>query len=100
MISPTYPRTGENGDCFKFWYHMYGSTPGTLNIWLRIDDKLDTNVWSRSYNLENRWVYGHVTVKSRRAFQIALEGKNLKRVDLSVFVLLSLSLNNSKLNKV
>lgn len=59
---------------FKFWYHLYGISLGTLNIWLRENNQLVKNLWSRSGNFGNYWRYGHVTVQSQTDFQIALEG--------------------------
>ncbi|CAF0741635.1 unnamed protein product, partial [Brachionus calyciflorus] len=73
LISPTYSRTNSEGDCFKFWYHLYGDGIGSFNIYTRQNGILKS-VWSRSGNLGNYWRYGHVTVKSSVDFQIVLEG--------------------------
>ena len=53
---------------------MYGENVGILNVWLRQGNVLDKILWSRSENFGNLWRYGHVTIKSRFDFEIALEG--------------------------
>ena len=60
----------------RFWYHLYGSEGvSTLNVWLRQGNQYDKILWSSAgTNLGDKWRYGHVTVQSRRYFQIALEG--------------------------
>ena len=73
LVSPTYSGSSR-GECFKFWYHMYGASQGSLNIWIRQNGQLYKNIWSRTGNFGNVWRYGHVTVKSSVAFQIVLEG--------------------------
>lgn len=74
LISPTYPKTLGDGDCFKFWYHLYGQSIGTLNVWTRSNNQLVRNVWSRSGDFGNVWRYGHVTVQTQSDFQMVLEG--------------------------
>lgn len=74
LLSPTYSRTNLIGDCFKFWYHLYGSSIGTLNIWLRQNNLLTKNLWSRSSDFGNNWRLGHITIVSDTDFQIVLEG--------------------------
>jgi hypothetical protein len=74
LISPTYPATSGTGDCFKFWFHLNGLDIGTLNVWIRQNNQLIKNIWSRSGNLGDIWRYGHVTVKSNTEFQMVLEG--------------------------
>ena len=53
---------------------MYGESIGTLNVWLRQGKALNNILWSRSGNLGNTWRYGHISIKSRFDFEIALEG--------------------------
>lgn len=74
LMSPTYSATSGSGDCFKFWYHLYGSSIGGLNVWLSQGNILTKNVWSRKGDFGNQWRYGHVTVKSSTDFKIAMEG--------------------------
>ncbi len=74
LISPTYSATVGSGNCFKFWYHLYGADIGSLNVWIRQNNQLFKNIWSRSGNLGNTWRYGHVSVKSIYDYQMVLEG--------------------------
>ncbi|RNA26976.1 MAM and LDL-receptor class A domain-containing 2-like [Brachionus plicatilis] len=73
IISPTYPRS-ILGDCFKFWYHLFGDSIGTLNVYSRQNNALSRALWSRSGNFGNFWRYGHVTISSQVDFQVVLEG--------------------------
>lgn len=74
LISPVYPPTDSEGVCFKFWYHMYGMSQGTINVLLRKGGQYTRPIWSRSGNYGNLWRYGHVTIRSDSDFQIVLEG--------------------------
>jgi len=74
LISPTYSGTSSSGICFKFWYHLYGQSIGSLNVWLRQNNQLKTNLWTRTGNFGNFWRLGLVTVKSSADFEIVLEG--------------------------
>jgi hypothetical protein len=48
LISEVIKRN-PGGVCVNFWYHAYGQTVGSLNIYTRIRDKLSFNpVWTIS----------------------------------------------------
>lgn len=34
------PSAGENGYCFKFWFHMFGATVGSLRVLLQTAEPL------------------------------------------------------------
>ena len=56
LMSPKYPST--KGKCLQFWYHMYGSHTGTLNVQIkRMVGGKPTYIlmWSKSGDNENRW---------------------------------------------
>ncbi|CAF0847412.1 unnamed protein product, partial [Rotaria sordida] len=65
---------GTNGDakCFRFWYHMYGDSIGTLNVYLF--DGAYTRIWSLSGNRGNQWYEGQVSYVSMGPHQIVIEG--------------------------
>ncbi|CAF4185562.1 unnamed protein product, partial [Rotaria sp. Silwood2] len=69
IISPMY--TPSSSICLKFYYHMYGPSIGILNVLIAGTQRL---LWTKSGNLGNRWRFGHVTVRSNDAYQIAFEG--------------------------
>ena len=70
--SPNYPTKTAilEGPCFDlagtsdaeltFWYHMYGTAMGTLNVEVSEDCVAWTNVWSLSGNQGNAWYEANV----------------------------------------
>ena len=46
----TVPRNGKKS-CLSFYYHMYGATVGTLNVYSG-----SINVFSKSGNQGNNWI--------------------------------------------
>ncbi|KAK0068562.1 MAM and LDL-receptor class A domain-containing protein 2, partial [Biomphalaria pfeifferi] len=69
------PATTGNGGCFTFWYHMYGSGIGTLNIYLSISPTQNSTIWSLRGNQQNAWLNGQVPVNSPySSFFIYIEG--------------------------
>lgn len=74
LKSTLLPPAGEQGYCFKFWYHMFGATVGSLRMFLQTTDPLDkTLVWQKSGNQGDEWrlVRSHVT--SQKVLQVILE---------------------------
>lgn len=65
---------GTNGDprCFRFWYHMYGDSIGTLNVYLF--NGTFVPLWSVSGNRGNNWYEGQVSYVSLIPYQIIVEG--------------------------
>ena len=67
LLSPKYPATP--GKCLQFWYHMYGSHIGTLNVRVKrlVQGKPTYFLqWSRSGDHGNRWRVAQV--KERHLF--------------------------------
>ena len=59
------------GVCLNFWYHAYGASIGTLNVYTRIRDKLSANpVWTISSNQGNQWRTSSVTVTANEDFNV------------------------------
>ncbi|BFZ04222.1 hypothetical protein BsWGS_07261 [Bradybaena similaris] len=68
-LSPT------NGSCFTFWYHMYGSTIGTLNILVSVTPTENTTVWSLSGDQGDQWLSGQAPIVSLyNSFFILIQG--------------------------
>ncbi len=70
-----------DGDCFKFWFNMHGSTSDSLNVVVQFESHNWSTVWSRSGNLGNTWRYGYTSIKSSKSdanFQVAFEGDYYK----------------------
>ncbi|XP_022097778.1 MAM and LDL-receptor class A domain-containing protein 1-like isoform X1 [Acanthaster planci] len=73
LVSPT--QTGSASDmCFSFWYHMFGGTMGTLNVYLRVGGSSDILVWSKSGGLGNKWYDQAHTIQSTQDYQVVFEG--------------------------
>ena len=61
LMSPKY--TSTKGKCLQFWYHMYGSHIGTLNLQIKhmvLGTPTYFLSWSRSGDRGNRWWIGQV----------------------------------------
>ena len=72
LIGPSQPPT--TGSCLQFYYHMYGTTMGTLNVYTRTGNSIGNSIWTKSGNQGNRWIKARVTVTSQASWQVS---KNL-----------------------
>lgn len=68
LRSPRYPAT--QGSCLQFWYHMYGRTIGTLNVYVETFSIFKSKVWSKTGNDSNIWNVAQVNIKSRIGYQV------------------------------
>ncbi|RNA14511.1 MAM and LDL-receptor class A domain-containing 2-like, partial [Brachionus plicatilis] len=66
LPTPTY------GLCMDFWYHMYGSGMGTMNIYTN-SSNVSTLIWSQSGNKGNVWLNGQVNINSASSFRVKIE---------------------------
>lgn len=85
LISRTFPTTG--GRCLTFWYHMYGSGMGELNVYIKPVTGSLRNVWSLSGDQGNEWKMAQVTLVSGSSeYQLVFEavrGSNF-RADIGI----------------
>lgn len=51
LISPSYTASPVES-CLEFWYHMYGTDTGTLNVY---KDSTNTRVWTKSGT--GKWLF-------------------------------------------
>jgi hypothetical protein len=65
--------------CLTFWYHMYGSDIGTLNV--LVDG---TSVWTRKGDQGNGWKKAYITI--RRTTHYKVESLHLQYVRSSTHV--------------
>lgn len=74
LIIPNLPKL-ENGDsCIQFWYHMYGSDIGELNIYIRSKNgNLGYPLWSRKQNHGNEWRIGQVSITAIYEHDVVFE---------------------------
>ena len=53
----------QAGKCFQFWYHMYGSSIGELNVYLLTSKTVPSiPTWSRQKNQGNQWYIAQVSI--------------------------------------
>ncbi|XP_014235694.2 uncharacterized protein LOC106658313 [Trichogramma pretiosum] len=76
IISPLYPARLTESGCFSFWYHMYGSTIGTLNVYFKPETQAEPEVkWTKEGNQGNHWLRGMFPLPPvNTSFQIIIEG--------------------------
>lgn len=73
FISPTYAPV-KGGQCFQFWYHMYGQDIGSLNVYIKTGGNLSNPLWTRSGNRGNVWKVTQVSITASSSFNIVFEG--------------------------
>ncbi|XP_078372311.1 uncharacterized protein LOC144655983 isoform X2 [Oculina patagonica] len=69
IISPTM----QGPKCMSMMYHMYGSTMGSLIIYMRTNSN-ETVQWIKSGNHPDRWFKAAIFIDSSVDYQIVLEG--------------------------
>ncbi|XP_033121015.1 MAM and LDL-receptor class A domain-containing protein 1-like [Anneissia japonica] len=71
----TPPYLATHGQCIEWFYHMYGSTMNTLNVYV-VDntDNVSTLVWTKTNNQGNEWIFGQVSVATSGTFHTVFEG--------------------------
>ena len=72
--SPNITSNPSQARCLSFWYHMYGSHIGQLNVYTKVGSQFNGPVWSKSGTHGNKWWNGLVQVSNRNAYQIVFEG--------------------------
>ncbi|XP_072182128.1 MAM and LDL-receptor class A domain-containing protein 1-like [Diadema setosum] len=74
LESASIPAATMGTVCVYFWYHMYGSDMGTLNVRSRVDGDLLQVFWTRSNSLDDNWYQGQAEYTSTEDFQIVFQG--------------------------
>nr|XP_054757011.1 MAM and LDL-receptor class A domain-containing protein 1-like [Lytechinus pictus] len=60
--------------CLEFWYHMYGATIGSLNVYIQNNQSTaGLPIWTRSGSLGNSWTRGSVAIVDTYAFRVIYE---------------------------
>lgn len=62
--------------CLHFWYHMYGSGIGTLNVYV-VTSSGNKTVWSLSGNQANAWNSAQVAVTSNTQYNVSTIAVNV-----------------------
>ncbi|CAK9811376.1 MAM and LDL-receptor class A domain-containing protein 2 (Fragment) [Anthophora plagiata] len=76
IISPIYNASYTDSGCFSFWYHMFGATMGTLNIYFKPEkDLVPRLMFKKEGDQGNQWLHGMFNLpKAEKGFQIIIEG--------------------------
>lgn len=74
LTSMQFDATTGNGRCFSFWYHMYGSSIGKLNVFVKTF--VGTTVtgtrllWQLQGNQRNQWLQGRIPLRIGTSYQV------------------------------
>ncbi len=69
------PNNYVNDNCLTFYYHMWGSSIGSLNILTFSNNALSLPIWQRNKNYGDEWNLAEVPLTSNNAnYQVAFEG--------------------------
>ena len=49
------PQTDPAGNCLEFWYHMYGSGMGTLNLYQSNTQGAKQLLWRNTVGKDDEW---------------------------------------------
>ena len=79
LISPEYTVT-PGGSCLQFFYHMWGQTTGTLNVFLKEGDIIQSSpLWSLKGDQGNFWRSARATIKSTGKYRVDITENNLDK---------------------
>lgn len=59
--------------CISFWYHMYGTNIGTLNVYTAQGGNNGSPVWGRQRNQGNRWNLAQISINPSSPYTVILE---------------------------
>lgn len=73
LLSKMFPLT--KGRCLSFWYHMYGSGMGELNVYIRPETGAlpTTKVWSTTGDQGDEWKMAQVTLTCQAKYEVIFE---------------------------
>ncbi|XP_046457289.1 MAM and LDL-receptor class A domain-containing protein 1-like isoform X3 [Daphnia pulex] len=83
LFSPVYGQpeasaVADEGVCFSFWFHMYGSTTGLINVYIKPESKKMSELrpaFVRSGDQGDRWRQGYISLDTvTENFQVVIEG--------------------------
>jgi hypothetical protein len=78
LISPEYT-VASGGSCLQFFYHMWGSGTGTLNVFLKDGATIqDSPLWTLKGDQGDLWRPARATIQATGKFQVNRKTKTLK----------------------
>lgn len=72
IMSPRYGPPDGPVCNVTFWYHMFGATTGTLNVYTTpvVSNFSRSLIWSKSGNQGNRWIQGTAAITSGVSYRV------------------------------
>ena len=70
LLRDQFPATA--GRSLSFWYHMYGASTGSLNIYIVEKDDKSTLLWSKSGDQGNQWNKAKLMLQSKLDYKVGL----------------------------
>ena len=67
LISAEMPASEKR--CMSFWYHMYGSSMGSLRVF-KTENGVETLLWEKSGDQGNQWLEGKTNFTSKSPFKV------------------------------
>ncbi|XP_052248005.1 MAM and LDL-receptor class A domain-containing protein 1-like isoform X2 [Dreissena polymorpha] len=75
LQSPIIEAIGQLIYCFRFWYHMYGTSTGRLDVYQALETFVPGNLmWSVTGDHGNAWLQGQVALESAQNYSIIISG--------------------------
>lgn len=72
LESPCFDLTGQSSAEFSFYYHMYGSTMGSLSLEATTDGTNWTSLWSLNGDQGNNWIQATVNLSAYLGDEVKL----------------------------
>ena len=78
LLTHSYTPKPGSISCLQFWYHMYGSNIGTLNVYVGPVGSLKVQKppqaqWTKSFDHGDKWYLGHLTLSQTAVYKIMFE---------------------------
>jgi len=76
--------------CVDFWFHMYGATVGTLNIYVKTglgnSTKSESIIWALSGNFGDQWMNGQAPIQSTQRYQVSFSHacQTMKKIAIKI----------------
>ena len=74
LTSMQFDATTGAGRCISFWYHMYGASVGTLNIFQKTLTGTTVTgtllLWQLKGNQGNQWLQGRIPLNVASSYQV------------------------------
>ena len=68
LISPLIPGTPRQ--CLRFWYHMYGQTTDSLNVFFERNNGNTLLIWRMYGDKNDQWYLGSVAITEESSFLV------------------------------